>query len=92
MERGVLGPGQRVSILLNLNGEMNDAVVGETEEEDDKKGEDEDGPALCVDTLQDSVRTIQSLVDAASDGCALAFREDGQPPFQRCVSPCSPLS
>ena len=63
---------------------MDDAVVGKTEEEDD-----EDGPApcadttlqvLCADTLQDSLRTVQSLMDAA-DCCALAFREYGQHPW-----------
>ena len=46
LDGGVLGLGQRVSVLLNLNREMDDAVVGETEEED--------GPAPCADTLQDS--------------------------------------
>ena len=46
LDGGVLGLGQRASVLLNLNREMDDAVVGETEEED--------GPAPCADTLQDS--------------------------------------
>ena len=63
LDGGVLGLGQRVSVLLNLNREMDDAVVGETEEEDD-----EDGPAPCADTLQDSLPTVRSLVDAAHSG------------------------
>ena len=63
MDGGVLGPGQWVSVLLNLNREMDDAVVGETEEDDD-----EDCPALCADTFQDSLRTVRSLVDTAHSG------------------------
>ena len=56
LDGGVLGPGQRVSVLLNLNREMDDAVVGKTEEEDD-----EDGPA--PDTLQDSLSMVRLLVE-----------------------------
>ena len=72
---------------------MDDAVVGKTEEEDD-----EDGPApcadttlqvLCADTLQDSLRTVQSLVDAANRTAAfLRLERTDSPLGRRCVSPC----
>ena len=69
--------------------------MGKTEEEDD-----EDGPApcadtthqvLCADTLQDSLRTVQSLVDAADRTAAPSRLErTGSPLGRRYVSPCSP--
>ena len=53
MDGGVPGRGsQRVGVLLN--GEMDDAVVGETEEEGDEEEDDKDG------TLQDSLRMARS--------------------------------
>ena len=63
LDGGVLGPGQRVSVLLNLNREMDNTVVGKTDGEDNK-----DGPAPCADTLQDSLPTVRSLADAAHSG------------------------
>ena len=63
MDGGVLGPGQWVSVLLNLNREMDDEIIGKPENEDNKVG-----PAPCANPLQDSLPTVRSLVDAAHSG------------------------